>query len=305
MEIGGYLEFEHYFGQEYHTDCIKLNTARNALKYLIEARDIKKIWLPKWNCSAILETCKEQGLEVGFFDLDEAFLPVLPSEYQPSDYVYVVNYYDQLPGIHIDHLIMDNVQAFFHKPQKGIDTIYTCRKYFGVPDGAYLYTEAKINRVLKQDCSYGRLDHLTGRLECSGAEFYNQYLNNEQNIDNLEMMKMSKYTENILKSIDYELVRKKRETNFCCLHERLKDINLLNIQKPVGPFAYPLLIHNGAEIRKKMQEKKVYIAKLWPNVLSGREGYWAENILPLPCDQRYGEEEMNYIANCLIEERIW
>lgn len=37
-------------------------------------------------------------------------------------------------------IILDNTQSFFQKPISGIDTIYSCRKYFGVPDGAYLST---------------------------------------------------------------------------------------------------------------------------------------------------------------------
>ena len=28
---------------------------------------------------------------------------------------------------------------------------------------------------------------------------------------------------------------------------------------------------------------------------------WAANVLPLPCDQRYGEEEMRYIADSIRE----
>ena len=31
-----------------------------------------------------------------------------------------------------DHLIVDNAQAFFAKPIKGIDTFYSARKFFGL-----------------------------------------------------------------------------------------------------------------------------------------------------------------------------
>ena len=35
-EFGGYLEFEHYYGREYHKNAIALNTARNCLRYIIK-----------------------------------------------------------------------------------------------------------------------------------------------------------------------------------------------------------------------------------------------------------------------------
>ena len=300
MEIGGYLEFEKYNGKEYHDGCLKLNTARNCLKYLIEARGIKRLWLSRLNCSGVLEACFKSGIDVEFFDLDSSLRPILPEEYRTEDYVYVVNYYGQLSDIKYEHLIWDNVQAFFEKPIDGVDTIYTCRKYFGVTDGAYLYSDATLNRKLERDESFSRITYLAGRFEKSGAEFYSAYQENENRLDSLPLMKMSDFTENILKSIDYESIRKKREENFSFLHEHLGKYNKLKIRMPDGPFAYPFMIDDGGLIRKELQQKKTYIAKLWPNVVSGIEGEIAEKILPLPCDQRYTQKEMGKIVNFIL-----
>lgn len=299
MEIGGYLEFERYQGEEYHTGCLKLNTARNCLKYLIEARNINKLWLSRWNCSAVLDTCENSGIEIGYFDLDSNLKPVMPPDYKSSDYVYVVNYYGQVSEVHFEHMILDNVQAFFQKPIDGVDTIYTCRKYFGVTDGAYLYTDARIERELKQDLSWRRVEYLVGRFEKSGSECYTSYQSNEELLDFLPLERMSALTENILKSIDYERVIKQREDNFSYLHEKLSRYNLLHISSPVGPFAYPLMVEDGRELRKHLQSKKIYVAKLWPNLREGSEGELAENILPIPCDQRYSEHEMKIIVKAI------
>ena len=70
---------------------------------------------------------------------------------------------------------------------------------------------------------------------------------------------------------------------------------------PYGPFAYPYYVENGIETRKKLAEKKIYIPTLWPNVLIEKHGDtieydYAANILPLPCDQRYGLDDMEYIV---------
>ena len=68
------------------------------------------------------------------------------------------------------------------------------------------------------------------------------------------------------------------------------------------------MIENGAKIRKKLQAEKIYIPTLWPTVFAvttpeSLEFQMAENILPLPIDQRYGKEDMQYMIEkiqCLI-----
>ena len=67
---------------------------------------------------------------------------------------------------------------------------------------------------------------------------------------------------------------------------------------------YPFLTPNGAIIRKKLQQEKIYIPTLWPSVKEWcsadmLEYKYAENILPLPIDQRYGEKDMMYIVNSI------
>lgn len=57
----------------------------------------------------------------------------------------------------LKNLIVDNVQVFYTPPIKGLDTIYTCRKFFGVPDGAYLYTDCILAESIPYDKSYDRL----------------------------------------------------------------------------------------------------------------------------------------------------
>ena len=68
---------------------------------------------------------------------------------------------------------------------------------------------------------------------------------------------------------------------------------------------YPLYLENGAEIRKKLQQEKIYIPTLWPDVFdickeSDLEYDYAKSILPIPLDQRYGKEEMAYIAGRIM-----
>ena len=69
---------------------------------------------------------------------------------------------------------------------------------------------------------------------------------------------------------------------------------------------YPLMVENGAALRKKLQAEKIYIPTLWSTVFevaekNSLEYTMAENILPLPIDQRYGIEDMEYMVKRIFE----
>lgn len=307
-EIGGFLELELNHGSEFHEQGIALNSGRNCLRYLIRGRKIKRIWLPKLLCSAISDTCKEENVQILYYSIDKQLRPVLPQSLE-GDWLYLINYYGQYSVEEIRHLgriykniIVDNVQAFYTKPIEGLDTIYTCRKFFGVPDGGYLYTDCALSEILQKDESYDELTFLAGRLERSANEFYSAYRENEQRIDELPLRRMSMVTQNLLRGIDYEQIKKERERNFSYLHEQLRSVNQLELCLPDGPYMYPLLVKDGAEIRRSMQEKRIYIPTLWPNVLQGcpsdsLEYQYATDILPIPVDQRYDIGNMETIVD--------
>lgn len=301
-EIGGYIELDTFTGPMLHGDGIKLNCGRNALAYLIEAKRIDKLWMPKFMCDSCDKVLSDRGVVVEYYSIGLDFKPIVP---EWDGWLYVVNYYGQLSNEYLaslgDRVIVDNAQAYFQDPVPGMDTLYTCRKFFGVADGAVLYTDKTIE-VEQQDESFRRMNFLLGRYERTASEFYPEYAANNNFFENEPIKRMSKLTENLLHGIDYERVRQRRTENFAFLHERLHGINRLNLTIPEGAFMYPLYLENGAEIRKKLQAMKIYIPTLWPSVfaLCGKmepEYDMAKNILPLPVDQRYWTEEMEYLAD--------
>ena len=300
-EIGGYIELDTYTGKMPHGDGVKLNCGRNALAYVIEAKNIKKLWMPKFMCDSCDKVLADNHVDVHYYSIGLDFKPVIK---EWDGWLYVVNFYGQLSNDYLnslgDRIIVDNAQAYFQEPIPGVDTLYTCRKFFGVADGAILYTD-KLIRVEEQDESFERMHFLLGRYERSASEFYAEYVENNHFFKNEPIKRMSKLTENLLHGIDYEMVKRRRTQNFAYLHEKLYYVNMLNLSLPDGAFMYPLYIENGAELRKKLQAKKIFIPILWPAVFNlceenELEYDMAKNILPIPVDQRYGIEDMKYIA---------
>lgn len=309
-EIGGYLELEKNTGNEYYPKLIALNTGRNALLYILKARNIKKIYLPYFLCDSVSLMCDCYGYNYEYYHVDKDFLPVFDKKLSQNEYLYLVNYYGILNNDLIENyrkiyknIIVDNVQSFFQSPIEGIDTIYSCRKFFGVPDGAYLSTDTYLDAELETDRSGSRMVHILGRFEDSATEYYSSFKDNDISFRQLPLMKMSKLTHNLLRCIDYNAVCKKRSENYCFLSNELREINKFDIIFKNGTYMYPFYCTDGKKIRKQLSEKKIYIPTLWPNVLEFEnclpEKEFVVNILPLPIDQRYSTEDMKYIADSI------
>ena len=306
-EIGGYLEFEKLVYKPYYSEMIELNTARNAVIYYLSLKKFEKIFIPEFLCDSISKVLIRYKFHYETYKIDINFLPVFDKIVKDNELLLIVNYYGQLSEQTLasfknqwNNILIDNSQAFFQKPIKGIDCFYSPRKFFGVPDGAYLYArsiqEKKLS--LNHDSSAERMWPLIGRYEDDAANYWNNFKSNQTLFEYLDVMQMSKLTKNLLGAIDYESAKTKREQNYAILESDLHSINQLSLKPFIeGPFAYPLYVENAHEIRKKLVKRKIYIPVLWPNVLIEYNSIelshkYAYNILPLPCDQRYDTTDM-------------
>lgn len=310
-EIGGYFELEEFAGASYYPEAISLDKGRSCLEYVIQAREISKMFIPYFLCDCIEETLLNAGIEVGYYAIDKNFHPLFNHLLSEGECLYLVNYYGQLTNEDIQayhrkfsNILVDNTQAFFQAPVKGVDTFYTCRKFFGVPDGAYLFTDKRISVSFPRDTSHQRISHLLGRYEENASDYYANYQFNEEQLDKNSIKRMSKLTCNMLKAIPYEAISAKRKRNVEVLHQQLVGCNLLSYQSVRGAFAYPFLVDQAPEIRKALIDEKIYIPVLWPNVLEQQpknslDYRFANNILPLPCDQRYDEADMMRVSTVI------
>ncbi len=307
-EIGGYLELEHFTGPMLHEKALALSSGRACLSYLIEQRGIRKIALPDFNCDVVEAVCRAHEVKIRFYPVGADLRPkTLQTE--EDEWFYLVNFYGQLPedemqsvAARVPRLITDNAQAYFDLPLKGVDTLYTCRKFLGVPDGGFVYTDAP-ERELPVDESRERMGFVLGRFERPAGEYFAAAAQNNEDLS-MEPKRMSALTENLLHAVDYERVKRIRTENFRRLHEGLGAWNRLELRLTEGAYAYPLMLPEGQKIRKKLIEQKIFVPMLWPNVPEQQPAdseacRLAEQILPLPCDQRYGAEEMAFIIKAV------
>jgi len=309
-EIGGYLGLEAFSGREYHEDAAAVNSGRNALLYVLKVRGYRKIYIPRFLCDSVRALCLREGVAFEEYAVGRDFRPCFAGMPGPGEAVYIVNYYGQISDRelldmqrHWGRVIVDNVQDFFRRPLTGVDTVYSCRKFFGVPDGGYAACEGKL--PLEKDASRDRMRHILGRYEVTGSAFYADFQKNDEIFYDLPLRAMSPVTRNILRGVNYDAVRQKRNENYAVLAAALDRKNPLRLTAPDGPYCYPFYCENGMALKKKLAQEKIYVSTLWPDVDSPAgsvEKDYAENILPLPVDQRYGREDMERIVNELGAE---
>lgn len=311
-EIGGYLELERFLGPLFHDKALALSSGRACLAYLIEQRHIDKMLLPDLLCDVVGQVCATYGVQVQNYAVGPDLRPENMPQPGRDEWLYLVNYYGQLTqdeiseyAAHCPRLIVDNAHAYFASALPGVDTLYTCRKFLGVSDGGFLYTDAR-GRWLAQDESHGRMDFVLGRFERPAEEFFPEAQRNNTDLT-VFPRRMSLLTENLLRAVDYERVKNARTENYNRLHAALGNANELKLQPVEGAYAYPLLLEDGERIRQKLIQQKIFVPTLWPNVLTDPAAgdtarRLAREILPLPCDQRYGLWEMDAVITAVLRE---
>lgn len=307
--IGGYFELELPRFIEYHSEAIALNSGRFCLEYILRCRKYKKVYVPYFTCDSAVEPIVKLGIPYEFYRIDKNYHIIIDDiKLQENEALMYTNYWGlhdnyckELVSKYKKQLILDYTQAFFSKAIDGIDTFYSCRKFFGVPDGGYLYTDAIADFEMEQDESYTRMDSLVERIDLSPEAGYDDFHNISKVFHHIPIRKMSKFTKRLMQGIDYGCAAQQRLDNYNFLRKHLEGRQLNYGEVPL---IYPFESEQGQKLRRKLIANKVFVAKYWPNVdeWAGKnavETWMANHILPLPIDQRYGEEDMERIIQII------
>lgn len=314
--IGGYFSLELPLREEYHRDAIRLNSGRNCLEYILRSRKYRLVYIPYYTCEVVLEPFEKIGIDYVFYHVDHNLEILNEIVLQSDEALLYINYFGlkqsyvlTLAKKYGQQLIVDNTQAFYATPIPSVDTFYTCRKFFGVPDGAYLYTDNMLKTAFDQEVSWGHMSFLTKRVDLGAEAGYADFLEMEEKLYGQPIKLMSKLTKRIMQSIDYVAISQQRRKNYLLLHEALGDFNLLKLrlEEDAVPMVYPFMVVNSG-LREYLIQNKIFVARYWPNVFSwspdnSLERHLTEMITPLPIDQRYCEEEMKIIIQ-LIKKRV-
>ena len=315
--IGGFLELESRRGAggAWHRDALALTSGRACLRAILERTRPQRLFVPFYICDSVLEPIRRLHVGFEFYGLTPSLEPDRAS--WPADAsVLLVNYFD-LKSRTVDRLssalgqraIVDDTQAFFRRGRTNSFSFNSARKFFGVPDGAYVYGQGMTDvRPLRRNDA-APADHLSARLGGNLELGYEQYQAAESQVS-CEIVWPSSRAQDLLAGVAYDDARAARRRNFMQLHDSLKNYNTLEIDLALdadaAPLCYPFLPAQTSR-HEALWQREIFAPRLWPEVTTrpDRGFEWerdlAARLLPLPVDHRYGSDHMARVCDIVRE----
>jgi hypothetical protein len=316
--MGGYFGWEPITDATavwHHTALVK--SGRSALRIILEVERPSRVYLPYYSCEALAVPMMSTGTPFRFYSINQNWDPVdLPKLLQGELLLYI-NYNDakrdtvfQLYKQLGDQLIIDNTQAFFWQPEMPCWAFNSCRKFLGVPDGAYIMSPD--TQTLPDMTAWPKntdivSTHLEIRNQGRVQEGYPYYRQNEALLDDA-LQQASDSSSMRLPLLDYETMANRRRNNYMKLGELLGEINQWQHPLPPDsvPMYYPLLPKQLLQ-REQLWQHQIFVPHFWPDWTDqkqdpsfGSDRQWAAQLLPLPIDQRYGETDMESLADQIL-----
>lgn len=296
--IGGYFELECGNSRQYHNNGILLNSARNALRYIIRVYNIKHMYVPEYTCPVVWDAINDEQCNYTLYSINKEFLPTQTFEKQA--YILYNNYFGvcskqvnymlaQYPNV-----ILDNAQAFYSTIYSNVGNIYSPRKFFGLPDGGIAVLQQNELLDLEIDNnSINIISHLLNRIEYGAEAGYADFQNNDKKLEHNSVKYMSRLTKKLMGNINYNQIKEKRLSNYTYLYNMLG--NTINDKLSVDdvPMVYPYITENKI-LRSKLIKNKIFVASYWPNIIDSND--FKNNIIALPIDQRYDIDDMEKIV---------
>lgn len=318
-EIGSFIELdlrntgEFFFGKK---DIARLNTARAGIYHSLRLLECETIYLPYYLCPTVRNFLLRKGISLRFYNITPEFMPIIDNQEQETA-VLVVNYFGFLSTAYLkeisknfQNVIFDQSSAFFSKPIENSYNVYSARKFFGVPDGAYVIGSGaeKGCDQYEKDFSSDFASFLLKRIEYGSSAVYAERMLNEKRLDEADIRQMSKLTQALLNGIDYQGITKKRKENFIAAHQLLGHLNLIDALKWMDeeniPIVYPLFVEHE-NLMEQLREKKIYTGRWWSHVLNevpvkSFEAWLSKFMLPIPIDQRYNIKTVECVCAQVI-----
>ncbi|WP_295545331.1 hypothetical protein [uncultured Pseudacidovorax sp.] len=313
--IGGYFELELGPGRGVpHARALQYRCARAAFLDLLVRGRPTNVWLPWYLCDSMVRAAKRAGVGIRRYRLDER-LHVLDAAPEAGDWLLCVNYFglceravsDAVARFGAHRVVVDNSQALFSPAGPALATIYSPRKFVGIPDGGQMVTTLFAEEPAVRDtgsvehCRH-LLERLAGDVERGHADFTRA---EERLDDDGPPLAMSTLTRRLMAAIDFDGVRQARTRHFTLLQKALGPSNGFDWTPAddSAPLCYPYgPVAPG--MREALREQRIYTPCYWPEVAADAavpafEASLARDTLFLPCDQRLTADQLSRLIDAV------
>lgn len=313
---------------------------RDALRYLA-AREYSNCGgvalLPSLCCDSMSEPFIREGYEVVFFDVDDDLMIDCEdlgrkAEANPRALLLYMSYFGILA---IDPEMVSELKvrasltvvrdATHDILGRGVDTegsddyvLASLRKWTALPDGALLYSRCrKLDGAtleedgpfasLRRDAMVEKWGYLKGDDGASKQHYMAQLAECNRILDEMDgPYAMSELSRGIMEQTDWKAVGNARRRNASLLVSRLQRAGFhCYCDTSIPPLYVPVVVENRDLVQKRLSDIDVYCPVLWPLpegvAGSGFAAKFSDRMLAIPCDQRYDEEDMEFISAVFVD----
>lgn len=322
--------------------ALHFRSGRDALKAVAigYAETHKKVILPALCCESMVSPFTMNGYDVEFYKLNsDCTVNTEDIENKLSDDCVVIymSYFGIKPMS--DKLLCSLKEKFSgakfvedrtHNPLHRIGdgefkadaTVISIRKWLSISDGGLLFTEDNFDNVYLSDKDFAdmrkeAMQKKSEFLKTGDEETKSQFrallgVASDMLDASKDAYRMTEASEKLLNKVDFDKMLEDRQRNAKILAENLRENSKLKFvsQEPENSTIYfPVLVENRDDVQGKLAKKSVFCPVIWP-LPEGAEGvcenskHIAENMLAIPCDQRYSAEDMLVIAKTINEVLI-
>lgn len=313
--------------------AIYTDSGRSALRLLSDRLFGETVLVPDYICGSVPMALPE-GCSVIYYPVDRFFcidmegLETLVREHAPC-FLYLMHYFGSLQqreclerigelkkfGLTV---IEDTTHSLFTAPRTVGDVcLASLRKWFPVPDGGVLYAadrgllpkppKEKKAASRKVEAMVLKKLYLKDNLDCN-AKYREIFTGEEEAFDRQKgVYGMSDMARFLLSHFEVGSMCRQRQRNAGQLLEELARMGYEAAIKALPSdvlLALPVYAKERDRLRAYLMERRIYCAVHWPPThpaVYGDTGWMGEHILSLPMDQRYGQEEMEYLLENLRE----
>jgi dTDP-4-amino-4,6-dideoxygalactose transaminase len=295
-------------------------SARAALAALLRSRGVRRAWLPAYVCPAVAEGVAAAGATPCFYRVSqrlEVDLANVRRDARSGDAIVGVAYFGRAYEAVFTDLrqrrddlvwIDDRAQALDGSAAVGSDAaIYSPRKLVGVADGGLLFSSAAV-----AEPALAARDHWAPEdaraLDPAGAApetWYGLFQAREASVSAAPNA-MSRRSWTALEGMAAKPLADARRRNWRWLAERLGAYALWRDLEPsFTPLAFPIVVPDAARAVTALAAERVWAPRHWPTLPSPASDFaeahaLSRRMVSLPCDQRYGEADMDRVADAVL-----
>lgn len=290
----------------------------------------RRVWLPSYLCPSILTAIDPGISSVKFFPVGERLSAIsgeFLSDLRPDDLFLCIDYF----GFQFDNRLLEEVkqrgckilrdcsQALFfdfRNDQLCDFHLFSPRKFLGVPDGGILHAEHNFKlrsdhlTPFDEETFASLLQGLVLRREFDLYEVNRDWFGYFQKGESLfepSDSAMSELSRILLRfGFEYDMIQKQRKDNYLALAKKLSHLALFPIlPDEVIPLGFPVVLPDRDIVQARLFQNEIYPPVHWDihNTvpMEFEESHkLAQQIMTLPCDQRYDENDMGFMADCLL-----